>query len=194
MYNDYSKLTNSTTIMGVICMSKDYCGFSNEGGETAFLAGVVDVLSDELSMFLDYAYALDADIFHVEDNNISLLNDAVKKRLHSYKDKYGCSSIITDEKTDAIDIQLQKSYLSADAALLDYMKKNSDKKEIEKAVSEFLRNLKWYLGEPIGVYTPVRKNDKNIDVISDLYLGIACDYFFIEYNQYFVMIVFGTSE
>ena len=175
-------------------MSKDYCGFSNEDGETAFLAGVVDVLSDELSMFLDYANALDADIFHVEDNNISLLNDAVKKRLHSYKDKYGCSSIITDEKIDAIDIQLQKSYLSADAALLDYMKKNSDKKEIEKAVSEFLCNLKWYLGEPIGVYTPVRKNDKNIEVIADLYLGIAWDYFFIEYNQYFVMIVFGTSE
>lgn len=175
-------------------MSKDYFGFSNEDGETAFLAGVVDVLSDELSMFLDDANALDADIFHVEDNDISLLNDAVKKRLHSYKDKYGCSSIITDEKIDAIDIQLQKSYLSADAALLDYMKKNSDKKEFEKAVSEFLRNLKWHLGEPIGVYTSVRKNDKNIDVIADLYLGIAWDYFFIEYNQYFVMIVFGTSE
>lgn len=59
-------------------MSKDYCGFSNEDGETAFLAGVVDVLSDNLSMALDNTNALDADIFLVVDNNISLLNDAVR--------------------------------------------------------------------------------------------------------------------
>lgn len=84
--------------------------------------------------------------------------------------------------------------MTADAALLDYMKKNSDKKDVENAVDEFLHDLKWYLGKPIGVYTPVRKNDKNTDVIADLYLGIAWDYFFIEYNQYFVLIVFGTSE
>lgn len=145
-------------------------------------------------MILDNTNALDADIFLVVDNNISLLNDAVKKRLHAYKDKYECSSIITDEKIDVIDIQLKKSDLTADAALLDYMKKNSDKKDVENAVDEFLHDLKWYLGMPIGVYTPVRKNDKNTDVIADLYLGIAWDYFFIEYNQYFVLIVFGTSE
>ncbi len=175
-------------------MSKDYCGFSNEDGETAFLAGVVDVLADELSLFLDRTNALDADIFLVVDNNISLLNDSVKKRLHAYKDKYGCSSIITDEKIDAIDIQLKKSDLSADAALLDYMKKNSDKKDVGNAVDEFLHNLNWYLGEPIGVYVPVRKSDRNVSVIGNIYLGIAWDYFFIEYNQYFLMIVFGTSE
>ena len=54
-------------------MSKDYCGFENETGETGFLAGVIDVISDNLGMVLDFAEALDADIFYVKDNDISLL-------------------------------------------------------------------------------------------------------------------------
>lgn len=47
------------------------------------MAGVVDVLSDRLAMHCKSPYALEADIFHVKDNDISLLHDAVKERLHT---------------------------------------------------------------------------------------------------------------
>ncbi len=75
-------------------MSKDYCGFSNEDGETAFLAGVVDVLSDNLSMILDNTNALDADIFLVVDNNI-LIPQNSKRIFHS---KEGTNPAVTATK------------------------------------------------------------------------------------------------
>ena len=40
-------------------MSKEYCCFESESGETAFLAGVVDVLSDNLSLHCVDFHTLD---------------------------------------------------------------------------------------------------------------------------------------
>lgn len=86
-------------------MSKDYFLFESESGETAYMAGVVDVLSDNLGLCCKYGNALEADLFYVKDNDISLLNDAVKKRLHIYNEKEGHN--IPIEKIDKIDFQLQ---------------------------------------------------------------------------------------
>ena len=79
-------------------VSKEYWGFSGENGETAFLAGVVDVLSDELSLHIEYPWYVDADIFYVKDNDISKLNEAVKARMHTYKDKDGCDYVTHDDR------------------------------------------------------------------------------------------------
>ena len=40
-------------------MSREYWTFKGESGETAFLAGVVDVLSDTLSLVCDFTSAFD---------------------------------------------------------------------------------------------------------------------------------------
>ena len=85
-------------------MSKDHFTFVNETGATAFLAGVVDVLSDNLNMILDFSYDLDSDIFYVKDNDLSLLNNSVKKRLLCYKQYYGGN--ISEEKINTLDFQL----------------------------------------------------------------------------------------
>ena len=82
-------------------MSKDYLTFANETGTTAFLAGVVDVLSDNLQMILDFSYSLDVDIFYVEGNDLSLLNDSLKKRLLCYKQYYGGNT--SEDKINALD-------------------------------------------------------------------------------------------
>lgn len=79
-------------------MSKEYWGFENETGDTGFLAGVVDVLSDNLSMLCDFRYDFDADIFYLEDNDVSKLNDVIKSRLHYYNKRYGVN--LPDEDID----------------------------------------------------------------------------------------------
>ena len=65
-------------------MSKEYWNYRDEDGETAYLAGALDVLSDRLSMYFDSHYTMDADIFRIRDNDISLLGEAVRRRLHSF--------------------------------------------------------------------------------------------------------------
>ena len=42
----------------------------------------------KLQMVLDFSYTIDVDIFRVENNDLSLLNDSVKKRLLYYNKYY----------------------------------------------------------------------------------------------------------
>jgi len=173
-------------------MSKDYCGFENETGETGFLAGIVDVLSDNLGMILDYSYALDADIFYVKDNDISLLNDSVKKRLHDYKQKYGLT--VPEEKIDILDFQLKEINTDVYNFICSQMKKYSSNDRLSDEVSNFLNDLNWYLQKPVCIYAPETMPDKNIDTLGRIYLYMAWNYFFISYYDYFVLLVFGTVE
>ena len=170
-------------------MSKEYWGFSAEDGETAFLAGVVDVLSDELSLHIEYPQHLDADIFYVEDNDISKLNEAVKARMHTYKDRYGCDQV-THEDIDSINFDLE--YAPVREHENDEKRKYKD--EYEKASAEFYRKLEWYVGKSSGEYSPVSLPDKNIRVLGPMYMSFAWYYHFTAYQDYFVLVIIGTSE
>ena len=174
-------------------MSKDYFLFESESGETAYMAGVVDVLSDNLGLCCKYGNALEADLFYVKDNDISLLNDAVKKILHIYNEKEGHN--IPIEKIDKIDFQLKEGKPEDYYGMLyGALEAFCQKERLSKEVAEFLRSLEWYLGKPIGVYSPIRIPDKNIQVLGQIYLYMAWDYFFIAYNDYLVLIIIGTVE
>ena len=94
-------------------MSKEYWGFEKERGDTAFLAGIVDLSADELNAICDFGYAIDADIFRVEDNDtipldesLKKLNVSVKERLHYYTERYGIG--VSHEDIDLIDFQLEE--------------------------------------------------------------------------------------
>ena len=65
-------------------MSKEYCCFEYESGQTSFLAGIVDVLSDNLSIYCSDFNTMDADIFYIPNQNVTLLNNAVKNRVRRY--------------------------------------------------------------------------------------------------------------
>ena len=172
-------------------MSKEYWGFENEDGSTAFLAGVVDVLSDNLSLACDYAVTLDADIFYVKEHDISLLNDSVKKRLHYYNKRYGLK--IPKKKIDLIDFKLEKENCKIDDYLKKVMSKYSSNPQMPEKVDEFLQELNWHIQKPLGIYSPMR-NDKNVYILGNIYLYMAWDYFFIEYDDYMVLVIFGTVE
>ncbi len=174
-------------------MSKDYFLFESESGETAYMAGVVDVLSDNLTMHCKFGNALEADIFYIKDNDMSLLNEAVKKRLHTYNEKEGHN--ISIEKIDKIDLQLREGKPEDyNEMLYGVLESWCQKDNLSEGVKEFLRSLQWYLGKPTGIYSPVKMPDKNIDVLGKIYLYMAWDYFFIAYNDYLVLIIIGTVE
>ncbi len=173
-------------------MSKDYCGFENEDSQTAFLAGVVDILSDNLSMVCNFTDTLDADIFYVKDKDISELNSVVKKRLHSYNEKYGKN--IPYDVIESLDLKLEKISCEVnDDFLCSKMEAFSSNQNLKGAVNDFLRSLEWYLGKPDYVYAPI-KHDKNFDILAKMYLYIAYDYFFIFYGEYVVLFIIGTDE
>lgn len=173
-------------------MSKEYYGFEKETGGTGFLAGVVDILSDNLGILLDFPYAMDADIFYVKDNDISLLNDAVKKRLHYYNEVYGCK--FKKDKIDSINFDLDKHEFVSNEVLAGTINSFSSSKEISEKVDDFFRTLNWYLNKPLYVYSPKKLPDKNINVLGGIYLSMAWHYFFVSYNDYFVLFIFGTTE
>lgn len=175
-------------------MSKEYWEFEEETGGTGFLAGVVDVLSDNLGMLLDFPYAMDADIFYVKDNDISLLNDAVKKRLHYYNEIGGEGCNIQKSEIDSINFDLDKHEFVSNGVLAGQISAYSSSKEVPEKVDDFFRKLNWYLNKPLYVYSPKKLPDKNINVLGGIYLSMACNYFFISYDDYFVLFIFGTTE
>ena len=174
-------------------MSKDHFLFVEERAETAYLAGAVDVLSDRLEMCCEYGNALDADVFYVKDNDLSVLDDAVKKRLHSYKDKWGLR--IPESRIDSICFDLKKVRSSdVKSVLCGALENYCVKEKLSNEADEFLSSLRWYLQEPLGIYVPAHLPDRNIDVLGDIYLYTAWDYFFIDYYDYLVLIIIGTVE
>ncbi len=173
-------------------MSKEYYHFENEKGDISFLAGVVDVISDYLEMALDFAYALEADIFYVKDNNIALLDNAIKTRLHNYNQELRYN--IPKEKIDRLHFQLNELKTDVHNYFFEQMKPYSSKSNLSDKVSEFLGTLSWHLGEPLGIYAPPKMPDKNINILGKIYLYEAWKYFFVSYEDYVVLVLFGTVE
>lgn len=108
-------------------MSKDYFCFESESGKISFLAGVIDVLSDNLSIHCNDFNTMDADIFYIPNQDISLLNDAVKKRVHSYYSLLG--GLNKPDTIEKLDFRLTK--VDSDPA-----------KYIIKNVSEFQKTVR----------------------------------------------------
>ena len=177
-------------------MSKDYLAFVNETGETAFLAGVVDILSDNLQMILDFSYAVDVDIFRVENNDRSHLSDSVKKRLLYYNKYYykGLNNNISEDKINALNFQLTEINTDVHKFICEQLKAYCSGDKLSDAITEFLNNLNWHLQKPLCIYKPERMPDKNIDILGKTYMYVAWNYFFISYYDYFVLFIIGTDE
>ena len=173
-------------------MSKDYYLFKNEKGDVAFLIGLVDVISDKLSLICDYGYTLNADIYPLPDNDLSLLNDIVKKRIHIYKEQLDNYNA---DKIEQIDFRLRKVETeNVNEYIYSIIKKYSSSNNLKEEVDEFIRTLNWQLGKPLGIFESVQLPDSNVQVLGEIYLDLAWNYFFIAYEGYMVMMILGTVE
>ncbi|MDE6025121.1 MAG: hypothetical protein K2G45_06700 [Lachnospiraceae bacterium] len=172
-------------------MSKDYYEFEKENGDVGFLAGVVDVLSDNLSMMCDSVYAMEADIFFAENNDFSALSRAVQNRFRSYNNS---DFRVDDEQIDAINFSSEDYEKTTIDALHKMFAKYSSNAQLDKNIDEFFQSLNWYLGKPACCYVPKNRNDNNAVLFGNVYLYEAFDYLFIAYDSFFVLFVFGTVE
>ncbi len=172
-------------------MSKEYFEFENENGDVGFLAGVVDVLSDELSMMCDFPDTMEADIFFAKNNEFSALSWAVRSRFYSFN---ACNFRVDDEQIDAINFSSEDYEKTTIDALNKMFAKYSSNAQLDKSIDEFFEELNWYLGKPVCCYVPKKRNDNNTAVFGDVYLHLAFDYLFIAYDSFFVLFVFGTVE
>ena len=179
-------------------MSKDYFLFEEEPGEIAYMAGVVDMLPDIFTGVCDFGNTFDADIFFVKDNDFSLLNDIIKKRLHHYNSKEGLN--IPEQKIENLDFRLKAVNTDVKQYLYDVFSDYSSNKTISaqslhQKIDKFFLSLNWYLREPVCIYEPVKESfSKTRDVLGQIYLYIAFQYFFIAYDEWLVLFVFGTAE
>ena len=177
----------------VMNMSKEYSCFEDESGKTAFLAGVVDILSDNLSLHCADFNDFDADVFYTPDQDVSQLTDAVKKRMRSYFSLLGCLN--QPEKIEALAFDhLVRIDSDPEQFMIDTVDELGKDDASRNAISEFLRELKWHLGKPACIFSPDHLPDKNTDTLGRAYMYVAWKYFFIAYEEYMVLMIFGTSE
>ncbi len=178
-------------------MTKECFYFDSEPGEVAFLSGVVDVLSDNMSLYCEYPSTMDADIFYAPDQDLSKLTEAVKKRMHIYYDNLNEPDM--EAKIDEMDFtDLVRKECNPDApSIQDFIKTHKLSATDEayyKAEDEFMRELKWHLGKPVCTFHPSDLQDKNIGVLGHAYMSFAFTYEFIAYQNYMVLMIHGTSE
>ena len=174
-------------------MSKEYFCFESESGETAFLAGVVDALSDDLSLHCVDFHTLDADVFYAPGQDISLLNEAVKKRLRSYYSTLG--GLNRPEEIEKLDLSnLVRSKVSPSFDQAGFIPELRNDKAAKDAEASFLRELIWHLGKPVCCFYPPHLPDKNVEIMGVAYMSFSWHYFFIAFEEYIVLMIFGTCE
>lgn len=173
-------------------MSKDHLTIENEPWTAAFHAGIVDVLSKRLDSILDYPNNVYADVFYVKENDLSLLNDSVKKRLLYYVQEYGCE--ISEESIDAMNFQLKEVRTDVNNFLCEKLKPYCSNDKLADEITGFINYLSRYMEKPLCIYEPIGMTDKNMETLGEVYLYVAWECFFISFKDYLVLLVIGSLE
>lgn len=179
-------------------MSKESYCFQNESGETAFLAGVADTLSDDvLCRVCPLHSTVEVDVFYLGENNEIDFNSAIKKRLNKYLPSIENGDSKLKTKVDSLDIQFEvadgyKNFQTPRFImdLFQMMPEYSHAQEQHNAYCKFSDAIEVYLGKPLRFF----KAHKDYSVLSEFYLYICYSVVFIEYNEYLLMIMAGSSE
>ena len=173
-------------------MSAQYGCYSNIDGNTAYLAGAVSAFADAyLCQILPKYWALEADVFNAD---ISNLCDSIRKRLRDYLSDNNAKII---SKIDKLDFGLQQ--LSGDLPQIvhDLFERYKEKHvpNERELINSFLKNVRYQLGDVKGVYSIEGPLNEVITApLSEFYTYIVFKVFFIEYDGYIVMLVFGSDE
>lgn len=173
-------------------MSVHYSNYSDIDGNTAFLAGALSAYADAyLCEILPKYWALEADVFNAD---ISNLCDSIRKRLRDYLLEDNADII---RKIDGLDFgveQLSGELPQIVHELFDRYKEKHAPNESE-LINRFLANIRYQLGDVKGIYSiEGTLNERITAVLSEFYTYIVFAVLFIEYDDYIVMLVFGSDE
>ena len=177
-------------------MAKDYELFEGELGESAFMAGIVEILADWLLPLCANFYAFEADIFFVQENNLSLLDKEVKRRLLKLR-KQQQTPHISEQEIERLKFTLNPVDTDVRQYVCDAFSRFSkeEAKNISANVHGFFANLSYYLREPLRIYEgDMDSKNEILKILGDMYMAFAFEYFFIAYDEWILLFMFGTFE
>ena len=168
--------------------------YAKEDEKTTYLSGVVEGLTKELARSMNNPdVAVAADVFYVGEHNEIPIREALKNRLSHYCDTSGVVSSPVHEKMliKEVDFTLEHSaYPSLSSAILALLRENTQ--EIQRGIYAFTDDLIAYLGNPRQVYR-MHEMGNRYEIFHDFYMRLVDTVLFAEYQNYVVMIVFGTD-
>lgn len=205
-------------------MGNDAIFYRNENSITAFFAGAINVLTDNLALKVNSMIQYEdvaADIFYIGDkaqtkthptaefqfikedinqkNEISI-SEIIKKRLMDNWIDFFQQNDNKEELIDKINIELEERSQPMQQAIYNIYsnRKKEEKEKLIPIIEEYCREVQYYLGSPKRVYQIIKKeNDSTFNIngaISKCYMYIIFDIIFIEFNSYILMIIRGTNE
>lgn len=180
-------------------MSAFYDSYEHVESKEAFLSGYIGAICDDtLAFVLPRFSAIESDVFRAEPSNIC---EKVKTRLKQYL-AASCSNDYSDEKIDRLNFELQEineSFSEYFKGRIDpYIVANRDSHnpQEKQLIDRFFADVKFQLGDCKKLYRI--KTDsiypRNFEILSEFYTYIVFEVIFIEYENYMVMIVFGSDE
>lgn len=174
-------------------MSSHYSYYEKIDGKLAFLSGNISALSDEcLCNIIPKYWAVEADVFKADSNDIC---DSMRRSFANLLGDDGDKKTLDNISKFSFALrQLDKDVYSAIYDVFSRTKEKHIENEKEM-IDEFMRGVRFQLGELKNIYKIEGElNERITRVISEFYTYLVFDLVFFEYEEYMVMIVFGSDE
>ena len=181
-------------------MSKEIRYYNNINPQTAYIAGIVEAFITPVDMEMsDVHYGVDTDIFWLGDNGIDSLYDVLLNRLRKYND---IDRLNLDLERDSFMPNIPISKLEGSNSIetvTEILKGYCKTEKIKPAARDFFFSVNWYLKQPKAVYKAdmqalyeyIPELEK---ALRSFYLFVISELIFIEYSEYILMLVIGSSE
>jgi len=177
--------------------------YENEFGKCAYLAGAIDVITGDLSVAFYNAgvqyEALAADVFCIQADAEVDINQLVCERLEKHVREEFCDSRTDKRLEDAKQLRVEtiacaKSMKDAIIDLYRVSQWDIDMSKLEAATESYCADVKYYLGEPIEVFTVTDETIRNAEILGYIYLHALFDIVFVRFKQHVVMFLRGSVE
>ncbi len=184
-------------------MSLEAWEFDNEDSRTAFLGGVISVLTDVLDDrlresfedIMPYHADIEADIYYVANMSIP---DSIKKRMTEnwFGSNLSQEKIMNLLTSNSIILSEVKNCTSMQEAIVEYLLgveiKSERKKEVLwQIVDEYASQIKWYLGEE---FKSVQVITGDYELISYTYTWTTFSAIAIVMGNYCIVMFYGSNE
>lgn len=173
-------------------MSNEYYAFRNTDGETAFLAGAVDALCGIfLARSCPKYYTVEADVFALPDNLD--FSEMLRTGMSRYV-PLTCEPEKHAERLKNAEFTFSEINESPAAVIEDvFTRYSEDRNNCGGNIGVFFAEVEYYLEKPKKLFKVEEESGLWTDYYT-YYTGIIIETFLVEYENYAVLIVFGSSE
>lgn len=171
-------------------MNDGYWAFRNTDGETAFLAGTVDALC---GIFLLRScpkhYVVETDVFALRDDYSEMLRNGMSRYVPLTREPEKHAERLKNAEFTFSEIN------ESPAAVIEeiFKKYGANKNNYGSNIREFFAEVEYHLEKPKKLFKVEEKSGIWTDYYT-YYTGIIIETFLVEYENYAVLIVFGSNE